>query len=171
MEIHRDPLTSYSERINQVLDHVFGATSNMDSRERSRSLLQLLVDEFDKMIQLRKVKIPQLAISDNGSTASSNDHSGMVSTPEDGQQWNQWQSEAVYGPTYRRDLPPVSDGMWWPTPAQQQGMLELSAGWKALQHPTSSQSVSSVSPAVPRNDDYANTPHDDYGYVMGLGPA
>ena len=148
MELHRDPLTPYAERIGRVLDHIFGAAPpHTDSRERSRSLLQLLVDEFDKLIQLRKVRIPQLAISDNGST-SSTDHSGMVSTPEDGQQWSQWpQPEPIYAPTFnRRDLPPVSDGVWWPIPAQQ-GILCGST------------------------DAYVGTPHDDYSYALNMGPA
>ena len=145
MEIYRNPLTPYADRINRVLDHVFGTTPSIDSRERSRNLLQLIVDEFDRLIQVRKVKIPQLAISDNGST-SSNDHSGMVSTPEDNQLWDQWQPEAIYGPSSRRDLPPLTDGMWWPIPAQQ-GILCGST------------------------DAYVSPPHDDYGYGLGLGPA
>lgn len=149
MEIYRNPLNPYSSRINLVLDHVFGNASNMDSRNRSRSVLQLLVDEFDKLMQLRKVKIPQLAPSDNGSL-SPNDHSGTVSTPEDGQQWNQWQPEGVYAHGFGRDLPSLSHSAWWPMP-DQHGML--------------------CSPTVAQHHDYVNPPHDDYGYPLGLGPA
>ena len=149
MEIYRNPLNPYADRINLVLDHVFGNGPNMGSRERSRNLLQLLVDEFDKLMQLRKVKVPQLAVSENGSS-SPNDHAGMVSTPEDGQQWNQWQPEVMYGHRYGRDLPPVSDSMWWPMPVPH-GML--------------------CGSTVPQHDEYVNAQHEDYGYSMGLGPA
>ena len=151
MELHRDPLTPYADRISRVLDHIFGPTPpNTDARDRSRGLLQLLVDEFDKLIQLRKVRIPQIATSSDAGSTSSNDHSGMVSTPEDGQTWgSQWSSqhEPIYAPSYRRDLPPVSDGgVWWPIPAQQ-GMLCGST------------------------DAYVGPPHDEYGYVLNMGPA
>lgn len=150
MEIYRDPLNPYADRTNRVLDHVFGATPNISSRDRSRNLLLLLVDEFNKLMQLRKVKVPQLAVSDNGSS-SPNDHSGMVSTPEDNQQWSQWQPEGMYGQGYGRDLPPVTDSTWWPIPVQQ-GML--------------------CGSTVPQHDGYISPPqHDNYDYGMGLGPA
>ncbi len=121
----------------------------MGSRERNQKLLQLLAEEFNKMMQLHKVKIPQLAGSDTGSN-SPNDPSGMATTPEDGQVWPPWPPEPVYGHHgYRRDLPPVTDGMWWPIPPQP-GLL--------------------CDSAVPPHDDYAHAHHDDYGYGMGLGP-
>ena len=149
METYRNPRNPHADRINRVLDHVFGVTPTMSSTERSRNLLQLLVDEIDKLMQFRKVKIPQLAASENGSS-SPNDHSGMVSTPEDGQ-WTQWQQpEPMYGHGYRRDLPPVSDSSWWPIPPQQ-GLL--------------------CGSTIPQHDEYMSLHHDDYHYGMGLGPA
>ena len=148
MEVHRDPLSPYANRINRVLDHVFGVYPNVSSRERSRYLLQLLAEEFNKMMQLRKVKVPQLALSDNGSNSPS-DHTGMATTPEDGQTWHHWQPEPTYGHGYRRDLPPVSDSMWWPLPVQP-GVL--------------------CDSTVPHHVEYANPTHDEYCYGMPLGP-
>ena len=150
MEVHRDPSSPYANRINRVLDHVFGAAPNLGSRERSRHLLQLLFEEVNKMMQLRKVKIPQLAVSENGS-CSPNDHSSMAITPEDGQPWSQWQPEPLYGAHgYRRDLPPVTtDSTWWPIPMQPGVLCE---------------------PTISHHDDYAHPTHEDYGYGMGLDP-
>ena len=152
MEIHLHPRSPYAERINAVLSHVFGSFTGMGSGERSRYLLQLLGEEINKMTQMRRFKLPQLIVSDNGSS-SPNDHTGMATTPEDGPQWGQWQPEPAYGHGYRRgDLPPVSDGVWWPNPAQ--------------------TGIPCDSTMPPQHDEYATSSshHDDYGYGLGLGP-
>lgn len=144
MEIYRNPSTLHADRINLVLDHIFGATPNLSSKERSRNILQLLAEELNKMAQLRKVNNSQLTASDTGSS-SGDDRSGMVKL-EDNQQWTQWQPEMIYGHGYRHDLPPVSDDVWWPIPVQP-GML--------------------CDSPVPQHDGYVG-PH--YGYGMGSGP-
>lgn len=148
MEVHRDPYGPHAGRINQIIDHIFGITPSLSSKERNRSLLQLLADEFNKLMQLRKAKNSQLAMSDNGSS-SPNDHSSMVKTPDDAPQWSHWQPEAMYGHGYRHDLRPVSDDVWWSVPTQH-GML--------------------CNPTVPQHDEYADPRHNDYGYVIGSGP-
>lgn len=149
MEIHRDPYSPHADRINRILDHVFGITPSLNNRDRSRNLLQLLAEELDKMTQHRTVKIePQPTASDTGSS-SPNERSGMLKTPEDGQPWNHWQPEVMYRHGYGHDLPPVSDDGWWTIPAQQ-GLLCEST--------------------VPQHDEYSGPQHDDYGYGMGSGP-
>lgn len=147
MVVYRDPVGPHADRINRVLDHVFGVTPHVGSRERSRNLLQLLVEEINKVTPMRKVKTSQLAMSDNGSS-SPNDLSGMVTTPEDTQHWSQWRPGVSYGHVYNNDLPPMSGDGWWQIPVQQ-GML--------------------CDPSVP--EEYARAQHDDYGYGMGSGPA
>ena len=140
MEVHRDPYGPYADRINHVLDHVFGMIPNLSSDERSKTYLQLLAEEFNKMTQRRKIRNSQLSVSDNGSS-SPNDHLSMVKTPEDGQHYNQWHPEVMYRHNYTHDLPPIAnDDGWWPIPVQQ-GML-----------------CNSIVPL-----------HDDYGYGMDAG--
>ena len=146
MEVQREPFGPHAERINRVLDHVFGATPMLGSRERSRSILKLLADEFDKMVQLRKIKNSQLTVSDNGSS-SPNDHVGVVRTPDEGQQWNHWQPEVMYGQGYKQDLTAVSDDVWWPIPAQP-GVF--------------------CGPTGPQHDAYVGPQHSDY-YGLGSG--
>ena len=138
MNVHRDPYGHYADRINRVLDHVFEVFPNLSSYERNKIHLEVLAEEFDKMTQRRRARLPQLSISDNGSS-SPNDPSGMVKTPEDRQAWNQWQPDAMYRHGYAQDLPPVSGDVWWPIPVQQ-GVI--------------------YNPTVPQ--------HDDYGYGIGV---
>ncbi|CAD6586126.1 MAG: hypothetical protein ASARMPRED_002448 [Alectoria sarmentosa] len=149
MDVHRDPYSPHAIRINRILDHVFGTYPNMGSRDRSRKLLQILAEEFNKMTQMRKVKTSQSMTSENGSS-SPNDLSGMVSTPEDGQQWSHWQPEVNYSQGYNHDLPPVNGSAWWPMPIPiQPGML--------------------CDPSGSQHDEYTDPQHDEYGYGMGPG--
>ena len=147
MEVYRNPYGPHADRIDSVLDHVFGSSPHLSSRERSRSLLQLLVEGFDKMTQMRKAKNLQLTVSDNGSS-SPNDPSNFANTPEDGQPWTPWQPETSYGQAYPHSLPPVTTDGWWPNPIQP-GML--------------------CGPAIPEHDEYGIPQHDEYGYPMGSG--
>lgn len=149
MEVHRDPFGPHANRINMVLDHVFGATPNLCNRDRSRKLLELLAEEFNKMTPMRKIKTAQSAMSDNGSS-SPNDLSGMVNTPEDGQHWNQWRPGVGYGHVYSNELPPMNGDAWWPIPVQHGMHCDLS---------------------VPHHDEYTGPQHDEFGYSMSSGPA
>ena len=144
MEIYRDPITLHADRINHVLDHVFGASPHLSAKERSRNILQLLADELNKMAQYRKINHAQLTASDTGSS-SGDDRPGMIKQ-EDTEQWTQWQPDMMYGPGYRPEIPAVSDDVWWPIPAQPGNLCDS---------------------AAPPYAGYA-APH--YGYGMGSGP-
>ena len=117
MLVCREPYSSCADGINHVLDLVFGVAPILSSRERSRNVLQSILEELNKMSQPRKIKTSQLALSDNGSS-SPNDQSSLVRTPEDGQPWNHWQPEMMYRHGYAHSLPPLNDDVWWPIPVQ-----------------------------------------------------
>ncbi len=123
MEVYRDPFSPPGERINRVLDHIFGANPSLSPRDRSRKLLQLLAEELNKMTPSCRVRNPQLTVSENGSSSPS-DRSGMVRTPEDSGPWSHWQQpEVMYRHGYPHDLPPVSsDDGWWTMPPPQHGI-------------------------------------------------
>ena len=145
MYVHREPYSSSAECINHVLDLVFGGAPNLSSRERSRNLLQILLEQLNKMIQPRKITTSQPTVSDNGSS-SPNDHSSMVRTPEDGQPWSNWQPEMMYRHGYTHGVAPVSDDVWWPIPVQ--------------------HGMACGSP-VPQHQEYTGPQHEYYGYGTG----
>ena len=116
MLVCRDPYNSSAECMNHVLDLVFGVAPSLSGQERSRNILQRLLEELNNMHQLHKVETSQQTVSDNGSN-SPNDQSSMVRTPEDSQPWNHWQPEMMYRHGYTHSLP-LNDEVWWPIPVQ-----------------------------------------------------
>lgn len=55
-EVYRNPYVAYADRINAILDFVFGRAPGLTTIERNRDILRLLAEQFSLYTQLRGVK-------------------------------------------------------------------------------------------------------------------
>ncbi|KAL2036736.1 hypothetical protein N7G274_010531 [Stereocaulon virgatum] len=110
IEIYRNPQMQRADRVEAVLDHVFGAPT-VSSRERNHEILRILATKLDEHLlhNLDSVK-PTL----QGPTITMENGPAPEFTMVDPhQRIDEWQQQMYYNQHYMQEMTPTTNDEWW----------------------------------------------------------
>ena len=116
LEAYQNPRMPLADRIEVVLDHIYGLPS-VSTRERNGDILRVLAKYLQRYVDLGRVQPLQLPAE--SSTANS-----VVDSPlsfgmmDPSQRINDWQAGMGYEQNYGQAVTPSTVGDWWNYPAQ-----------------------------------------------------
>ena len=110
IEVYRNPQMQRADRVEAVLDHVFGAP-NVSSRERNREILRILATKLDEHL-LHNFESVEPTLQ--GLTVNMENGPTPAFTMIDPQQRiDEWQSEVYYNQDYMQEMIPATNDEWW----------------------------------------------------------
>ena len=116
MEVYQDPSIPRADKINDILDYVFGRFPGQGTRERNRDVLRLLMKKLNDIASLDQAqRIDAISQSNIGLTIS--DQANIIpDVPDTSAPW-QWSPmmDVAGGPGSYASAPSVHD--WTPAPS------------------------------------------------------
>ena len=94
----------YADRINGVLDHIFGRAPGVTSIERNRDILRLLAGKLRCMQQTQSIAVSDMGIVQGSESRHGEQVVPSLSSLSDNSQWtNAWQPDMYFGHSLMND--------------------------------------------------------------------